>query len=89
MTQDTAGVADTTAQVSSPQESCESADDALSREVEELALIYGIEAHRYIGDAPWNAVCRELAAGWPRVCRQDDVEWSQVARRVAAGWRCR
>lgn len=63
-------------------------DEPLPREVEELALLYGVEAHRHLGDVEWDAVRDELAAGWPRIRRQRDVEWRHVARCVAAGWQC-
>lgn len=60
----------------------------LPREVDELAVTYGVEARRLHADQDWEAVRDDLAAGWPRI-RRERFEWRDVACRVEAGWYCR
>lgn len=58
----------------------------VSRDIESLALTYGVEARRHYGDCSWDEVRLRLAAGWPRLCRPHEPGWDAVATLVRSGW---
>ena len=58
----------------------------VSRDIESLALTYGVEARRHYGDCSWDDVCVHLAAGWPRLCAARGPGWEAVAGLVRSGW---
>ncbi|MFP7723053.1 hypothetical protein [Lysobacter sp. A3-1-A15] len=60
--------------------------DPLPREIESLALTYGVEARRLYGDMGWDDVRMRLAAGWPRLCARHGTEWEAIAPLVRNGW---
>ena len=58
----------------------------VSRDIESLALTYGVEARRHYGDCSWEDVRPKLAAGWPRLCASNEPAWDAVALLVHSGW---
>lgn len=61
---------------------------ALTRDEEDLALTYGIEARRHHGACAWDDVEPTLAEGWPRLRNRSHLEWVDVAEHVEAAWHC-
>lgn len=58
----------------------------VSRDIESLAITYGVEARRHYGDCSWDDVRLRLAAGWPRLCTSHEPDWDAVAPLVRNGW---